>query len=127
MKPMPNNGTLRLPLETIGLHGPETILEDPEDSYINSTAEDVATAVMSISPVETSSASDVDEQPPTTVGVDPVEPSQDPEAPTEDTGDNSGDEPKEFKSWQDYWDWLTGKVDGIWHKLTGSEDKKSSD
>ncbi|KAK9420944.1 putative Pyrophosphatase/phosphodiesterase [Seiridium unicorne] len=130
MKPIPNNGTLRLPLKTVGLHDSETLLEEPADPVPTATAEDVATGVMSISPVETSSAADPNEQPPTAVGVDPVDPLKEPETnPAEDNdgGSEEGDEqPKEFKSWQDYWDWLTGKVDDLWHKITSSEDGGAS-
>lgn len=126
MKPMPNNGTLRLPLKTVGFHDAETTLEEPEDPEPSATAEDIATGVMSISPIETSSAADANEQPPTAVGTDPVDAPEDVESPTGDVNDNNDDEPKEFKSWQDYWDWLTGKVDDLWHKITSSEDENTS-
>lgn len=141
MKPIANNGTLRLPLKTVGLHEPETILGDPEDPETNAAAEESAPVTASNSPVEASSAVESAEQPPETVGVDPVaeQPSatvgvdpvesqipQEPEVPAEGDATENDDTPKEFKSWQDYWDWLTGKVDDLWNKLTSSGDSDDS-
>ncbi|KAI4593474.1 hypothetical protein KJ359_009365 [Pestalotiopsis sp. 9143b] len=141
MKPIANNGTLRLPLKTVGLHEPETVLGDPEDPETNAATEESTPVDVSTSPVETGSAVESAQQPPETVGVDPVaaQPSatvgidpvesqipQEPEVPAEgNTGEND-DTPKEFKSWQDYWDWLTGKVDDLWNKLTSSGDSDDS-
>lgn len=73
--------------------------------------------MIDISPVETSSAADEHEQPPTAVGVDPID-----ELPPSGGGDEDGvDEDHEFKSMKDYWDWLKGKLDDLWSDVTGSE------
>ncbi|KAJ8121522.1 hypothetical protein O1611_g10082 [Lasiodiplodia mahajangana] len=78
MDPMPNNGTLRLPLKVVGLHSDESVLEQPEDPVPVSTSEGTATGMMSILPVATPSST----QKPTTVslGVDPVD--AEPQRPT---------------------------------------------
>ncbi|KXJ94133.1 alkaline-phosphatase-like protein [Microdochium bolleyi] len=98
LEPRPNNGTLRLPLKTIGLHDsdPETALQEipdpaPEDAAVEghgqgelkatdkieptSQHEDLATAVMSILPMPTNLDSGA-EQPGNPVGVDPVDADQ---------------------------------------------------
>lgn len=128
MKPIANNGTLRLPLKTVGIHEPETILGDPEDPETNAATEESAPVTVSTSPVETSPAVESAEQPSAPVGVDPVESQipQEPEVPAEGDASENNDTPKEFKSWQDYWDWLTGKVDDLWNKLTSSGDSDDS-
>lgn len=132
MKPIANNGTLRLPLKTVGLHEPDTALAEPEDPDTSAVTEE--SAPISTSSVATTAAAESTAQPTeqsteqstATVGVDPIEPPQQTEVPTTDNTSEDEDEPKEFKSWQDYWDWLTGKVDDLWSKLTGSEDGDES-
>ncbi|KAI1872279.1 hypothetical protein JX265_001603 [Neoarthrinium moseri] len=126
MDPMPNNGTLRLPLKTVGLHDTESAPERPADPEPSpaaaepTTTEDSATGVMTISPIEASSAADPDEGPPTAVGVDPSEPPQ--EQSPDDGNEGEEDEPS-FDSLSDYWDWLTGKLDDLWSKISGSDKK----
>ncbi|KAF7535942.1 hypothetical protein G7054_g4967 [Neopestalotiopsis clavispora] len=132
MKPIANNGTLRLPLKTVGLHEPDTALAEPEDP--DTSAVTAESAPISTSSVATTAAAESTAQPTeqsteqstATVGVDPIEPPQETEVPTTDNASEDEDEPKEFKSWQDYWDWLTGKVDDLWSKLTSSEDGDES-
>lgn len=93
--PKPNNGTLRLPLKTSGLHTPENPIPDaldPEEFDLASsvvlplvasststsiaaspteTAEDEeANNIISISPIEASSAADPNVKPPVIVEVD---------------------------------------------------------
>jgi hypothetical protein len=126
MKPIPNNGTLRLPLKTVGLHEPDATIDEPEDPEPDQVSGESATTATSTSPAETISVTEPNVQPPTIIGVDPVDPPQDPESSTVDSASDSNEGPKEFKSWQDYWAWLTGKVDDLWHKLTGSDDEKTS-
>jgi hypothetical protein len=121
MKPMPNNGTLRLPLKPVGLHDSQTTLEAPADPEPTPAAVESVTGVMSISPIETSSAADANEGPPAAVGVDPPD---EPNEPEENDGEDGDDK---FDSIGDFWDWFTGKLDHLWGKLTGSkEDSKSS-
>ncbi|KAI0125133.1 type I phosphodiesterase/nucleotide pyrophosphatase [Xylariales sp. AK1849] len=125
MGPMPNNGTLRLPLKTVGLHDdPATTLEELPDPYPSGTAEDHVTGVMSISPIETSSAADANEGPPTAVGVNPVDDEHQAQPPSGESGEDDGD--KEVNSISDWWDWFTGKVSDTWSKLTGSKDGSKS-
>lgn len=122
---MPNNGTIRLPLQTVGLHDAETILTEPEDPVPVTESALVATGVMSILPIETNPIVNPDEPPATAIGVDPIDDSGNSE-PSEDEGTDESEEPTGFKSWQDYWDWLTGKVDDLWHKITSSGDEQDS-
>ncbi|KAI0904488.1 alkaline-phosphatase-like protein [Ustulina deusta] len=58
MNPVPNNGTLRLPLRVVGLHNDEMVLEQPEDPVPTSTSKDVATSMTSILPTATESSTD---------------------------------------------------------------------
>ncbi|KAI1475793.1 hypothetical protein K445DRAFT_320578 [Daldinia sp. EC12] len=130
MKAMPNNGTLHLPLKIVGLHDPETVLEEPADPVkpeTTSTA-DVATEAMSILPVETSSELP---QPSATVGVDPI-----PEAVANTTvPDPAADKPQEQSPqpdpdnnktgsggsswWGNAWDWVKDKFDGLVDAVKG--------
>ncbi|KAI0390645.1 Phosphodiest-domain-containing protein [Xylariaceae sp. FL0594] len=58
LEPMPNNGTLRLPLKVVGLHSDEVTLEKPEEVTSTPADDAVATGMMSILPISiTSSAS----------------------------------------------------------------------
>ncbi|ORY60504.1 type I phosphodiesterase/nucleotide pyrophosphatase [Pseudomassariella vexata] len=135
MEPKPNNGTLRLPLKPIGLHDSETVLEnldDPVSAYKpsssssalpTSTAVESVTGVMSISPVETSSAADASEGPPTSIGVDPVDYKPKEQQPPSD--EKEGDADSKAASIKHAWDWLTGKLDDLWSKLTGSKSDES--
>jgi len=122
LHPKPNNGTLRLPLKPVGTHSPETTPEEPSDPVTSATpasAPEDLSAVISISPIEASSAANPNLKPPHMVGVDPAE----------DTGverpvvpDESGlsEEDKNFLQW------FREKLDGIkgWFgKLTGSKEQ----
>ncbi|CAJ2504276.1 Uu.00g116700.m01.CDS01 [Anthostomella pinea] len=115
MDPVPNNGTLRLPLKTVGVHDPETVYEEPEDPVPTSTSEDLATGMMSILPVEHTAIE---------------EPSPTPEAsPVDDTPEESepptGDDEKSSGSWWDHVtntvDWVKNKLDGFIGKIKGSD------
>jgi hypothetical protein len=161
MEPMPNNGTLRLPLKVVGLHNDEIVLEQPEESVPISTGdnlttdivlttnrltesmvvdpaptsktEDIATGVMSILPITTSSAA---AKPTPSIGVDPAqgEPStptqpaqpgkpddqQQPDAPEEHEQPN-GDASKGKGWWDSFketYDWVKDKFNGLIDKVT---------
>lgn len=123
MQAMPNNGTLHLPLKIVGLHDPETVLEEPADPVkpeTASTAEttstvDVATEAMSILPVETSSEV---AQPSATVGVDPIpEPVGD--KPQEQNPPDNKDEGDDSAWWENAWDWVKDKFDGLVDAVKG--------
>ncbi|TVY53079.1 putative pyrophosphatase/phosphodiesterase, partial [Lachnellula suecica] len=133
LDPKPNNGTLRLPLKTIGIHTAETTLETPSDPEEpadpippnpippSPAAPDPATpipapaSVINISPIEASSAADPNVVPPTMVGVD---------SPEEFNVDRPvvGDETEVEAEDQKYWDWLTAKLEELkgWFEGLGS-------
>lgn len=139
MEPKPNNGTLRLPLKPVGLHGPGTTIEDLEDLATAPTVSSSSTAAemrvsSSVGPMDDGSATLPATSSPTatkSVGVDPVSQSQQPTKtlgvdPVE-TGPPARPHPKEggegsqrFKSLSELWEWMKGKADGIWDKLTGA-------
>jgi hypothetical protein len=113
LTPKPNNGTLRLPFKPVGLHTPDTSLEepnDPEPTPISSpspvSTEPEADGTINISPIEAISAADPNEKPPVVVGVDPVE-EVNVDRPV--VGDESGMTDEE----KDFWEWFKEKLDGI--------------
>jgi hypothetical protein len=129
---MTNNGTLRLPLSPIGLHDSDeegSAIDTPPDpvdvatlpstsavssyaSFATGTFATPATISFSESILKPSTASIA--TPSNTAEVNlPPEPSADPDGNDED-GDDGVDPSASF------WDWLTGKIDQIWDKLTGS-------
>jgi hypothetical protein len=134
--PKPNNGTLRLPLKTVGLHSPETAPEEPLDpqypesetspTSIQNSSQSLSSAtstsgisspdpVIEISPIEVSSAADPNVVPPTMVGVDTPE---DANVDRPVVGDDSvvSEEEKSF------WSWFTdeiSKAKGWFSNITG--------
>ncbi|OIW30512.1 Phosphodiest-domain-containing protein [Coniochaeta ligniaria NRRL 30616] len=132
LTPMPNNGTLRLPLSPIGLHdadgegsGVETP-PDPVDSstYTSSGAADTpsssaALAIESSStipgPATASSAATSTTAAIPTTSVVELEP-----APTDAIGDEDDDD-ENFSETHSFWDWLTDKISDAWDKITGSD------
>ncbi|KAI2634771.1 Phosphodiest-domain-containing protein [Hypomontagnella submonticulosa] len=117
MTAMPNNGTLHLPLRVVGLHDPETVLEEPADPVpTETTSKDVETGAMSILPV--SIASEV-AQPSPEVGVDPVvdEPKEpeEPSPPPQDDGESEGS----GSWWQNTWDWVKDQVHDVIDAVKG--------
>jgi hypothetical protein len=151
LTPNPNNGTLRLPLKPVGLHSPETAVEEPEDPANASTStNEPGTDAISISPIEASSAADPNVVPPQMVGVDPPATSEvtkidstDKPVPTEtiastekpastETSTNDGeksDEDDEEEAYESYLSNLLGKLNGFkdWlgHLLGGGNPKDS--
>jgi hypothetical protein len=134
MKPMPNNGTLRLPLKTIGLHAPGAGVQEPEVptyTQTSTTTEAVAAAVSTSSTTTSTTAVSTTASPTAestslpaastaTVGVDPVDvPVEQP--PSEGSGE-SDDGNKSTSMLSEYWDWITGKIGDLWTNLTGSGD-----
>ncbi|KAI3321657.1 Phosphodiest-domain-containing protein [Xylariaceae sp. AK1471] len=136
MEPMPNNGTLRLPLKVVGLHNDEIVLEQPEDPVPTSKTEDVATGMMSILPISISSST---KKPTASVGVDPVqdepqrptqpaqpekpEKPQPPEKPEEPQQPEKpdGDESKGKVWWDSFketYDWVKDKFNNLIDKVT---------
>ncbi|KAI1472372.1 Phosphodiest-domain-containing protein [Daldinia caldariorum] len=131
MKAMPNNGTLHLPLKIVGLHDAETALDEPADPVVpesTSSSTDVATAAMSILPVQTSSEVP---QPSAAAGVDPNPESvantttPDPAAdkPQEQSPPSGEDDKAESEGppswWGNAWDWVKDKFDGLVDAVKG--------
>lgn len=131
LQPQPNNGTLRLPLKTSGLHSPATSPSEPADLPASATAAEDADTVIHIDPIEASSAADPDVVPPHFVGVDPPTDEQmtDPEGQQGNDGEEQPpvqDDDQESKdggksSWLDFIkqklenlkDWAVGVVDAV--------------
>lgn len=133
LTPMPNNGTLRLPLSPIGLHdtdGDSTGIETPADPVESSTA--VSSSVTSSSSTSASATpSEESTTAPSSVTniTSAVEPSKTvvvelpPEPSSTDTsgGDGNGDDDdQDGEKSGSFWDWLGGKIDEIWDKITWS-------
>ncbi len=139
MAPMPNNGTLRLPLRPIGLHS-EPGLDTPADPVSSYTVTSEApptptptpspssTKLVQVDPVTSSS---VESPAPTaTVGVDHPD-AQPSENPADDGEGDEDDEKSQLEkvgqSAKDFWDWFTGKIGEWWDKLSGGEQKNSGE
>ncbi|XXH02738.1 hypothetical protein Hte_009123 [Hypoxylon texense] len=122
MNSMPNNGTLHLPLRIVGLHDPDTALEEPADPVQSAAAEgDDATGMMSILPVTTTSESP---KPSSTVGVDPVVDPEEPSSPSQSDDDGEG-ESDGSSWWQGTWEWVKDKFDGLINKVKGTGKESS--
>lgn len=135
MQPIPNNGTLRLPLSPVGLHDSESPLEelpDPAETPTNDNDGQMATGMMSILPVETYSLTSEEDLATGLVSILPVETSSqgetdptDDEAETQpvsddDDDDDEGDDSKHW--WENAWDWVSDKFDSLVGTIKGSEE-----
>ncbi|KAI1263842.1 alkaline-phosphatase-like protein [Xylariaceae sp. FL1019] len=141
MKPMPNNGTLRLPLKTIGLHDDQSVPEEAEDPVPTSTTTVITNSVSSISTATLAVSSPISETQSTSlvsVGVDPVQteslrPTQagQPDEAEKSDGPDEPNEPEEpdqpekgkhtlWDSFRQGFDWVKDKVTGFVDKVTGS-------
>ncbi|TVY39501.1 putative pyrophosphatase/phosphodiesterase [Lachnellula subtilissima] len=125
LDPKANNGTLRLPLKPVGIHTPETAPEDPSDPELSPSpasdagSDDGSDAIISISPVEASSAADPNVVPPTMIGVD---------QPEEVSVDRPvvGDETEVAAEDKKFLDWIKGKLGEVkdWFKELGGGGEK---
>ncbi|KLU83362.1 ectonucleotide pyrophosphatase/phosphodiesterase 1 [Magnaporthiopsis poae ATCC 64411] len=115
LTPVPNNGTLRLPLKPVGLHGPQAPIEEPADPATStvSTSSTVPPSASS-SPTSTNSVG----PDPTASGARPAETT--PAGKGEVTGDNDKHKTPGEKV-QELWSWFTGKIEHLWDKITGSK------
>jgi hypothetical protein len=122
IEPMPNNGTLRLPLKPVGIHRPEDTpggLADPQEESTttpesnNHKKPTVAADTSAVgrptvparpTPSQSDNESSTDQPAPSDEGKD-AEPAD---------GDSSKGGIKGI------WNWLTGEVEKVWHKITGS-------
>ncbi|KAI0531891.1 alkaline-phosphatase-like protein [Xylaria digitata] len=135
MNPVPNNGTLRLPLKVVGLHNDEEVLEQPEDPVPTSTSEDVATGMMSILPISTPSSTHrpttssavADEpkrptRPPKPEKSEGPQPSETPEQ--EASGEPENPDESKGSSWWDPFketlDWVKDQFNDFVDKVTGA-------
>lgn len=129
--PMPNNGTLRLPLKPVGQHKPEDNPPEPEDPVPENKPQRPtrpATAIDSrptVPPAKQSSSSSsaalstsasTAVQGTTTISVQrPAESSEVPEM-------IGGHDPGTIKGTiEDVWSWLSHKGHGLWDKIFGSD------
>ncbi|KAI0019755.1 ectonucleotide pyrophosphatase/phosphodiesterase family member 1 [Xylariomycetidae sp. FL0641] len=136
MKPVPNNGTLRLPLSTVGFHDPDTPIDTPADPIDSGNVE--SSAVTTHSAVTTPSAATTPSAIPTSSSVEASTERPAPTSGAEDTSsDSSSDEDSnddastgdgDAKASGSWWDKVTGHVTGAvdWVKdkfngLFGSE------
>lgn len=136
MAPMPNNGTLRLPLRPVGVHqSPDTGLDTPSDpddtassatTVSSETTASKSTKPVLVNPVSTAARASGTSLPSTLVDTSIPGPS-----PTNDGGSGDGkgkeagngneDDSEDDDAVQSFWDWLTGKVDELWDKITGAK------
>lgn len=103
VEPRPNNGTLRLPLQPVGLHSDEDVpvVEYPQDPV--STASPASTTSTSATPASSA----------TPAPVDTVEDAPDtPQAPPQDS-DNPDNEDNEEEKGGSLWDLFWGTVTDI--------------
>ncbi|KAL2269055.1 hypothetical protein VTJ83DRAFT_3901 [Remersonia thermophila] len=136
--PAPNNGTLRLPLKTIGIHNdPADTPADPPESHVLSATSSssssptpkptpTTTKHVQVNPVTTSSSSSssATTAPTNSIGVDEPAPPPPPGSGDGDDGDSDGDGDgstldKIGSGVKDFWDWFSGKVNEWWGKVTG--------
>lgn len=128
LTPMPNNGTMRLPLSPIGLHdidggGPNVETPpDPVDVSTHTSADAASTLSSSTGPTNEPSAvlSHSTASSPSTTTTHPVLPLPDP-TPVDAIGDEDDDD-ENFSQTHSFWDWLTDKISDVWDKITGSSD-----
>ncbi|PTB67920.1 Phosphodiest-domain-containing protein [Trichoderma citrinoviride] len=136
VRPKPNNGTLRLPLKTVGTHDDEEepkIPEDPVTSYsvTLTPSQSVKTQTIprpSVPPkpttTSTSTSTSLSKTPSTTstTSSSPSKPHTTSSAvaatPTHDSaeGDDSSGSLKDTVT--GIWDWATNELDKVWHKIT---------
>jgi predicted AlkP superfamily pyrophosphatase or phosphodiesterase len=151
IKPVPNNGTLRLPLKTVGVHDtnqPLDVPEDPQDDPSLALPPEVPnlaswhdsfTAATSLPPEVANLANRPDFMVPT-AGVPPVaaptdeitkpeqigRPNQPVDAPTRPVVHDGVAEEEQEGDVNRWWDWVSGKLDAIkgWaNGLWGGEGK----
>ncbi|KFA80967.1 hypothetical protein S40288_00815 [Stachybotrys chartarum IBT 40288] len=133
LEPRPNNGTLRLPLKPIGTHRPEDTpgeQADPEPSVLSQASQNLARPTLPDSPTDaprptvpgSPSESEALALVPSPTGgsAGQGEGSGEPERPEEPESDDDKEKEKEEKEYQGLWDWISGKMDEIWHKISGS-------
>ncbi|KAH8907416.1 Phosphodiest-domain-containing protein [Coniochaeta sp. PMI_546] len=134
LTPMPNNGTLRLPLSPIGLHdtdGEGSGVETPPDpvdtsTYTSSSAADTpsSNAALTAAPSTALSGAATEPSPAATSTAAAAETTTSvvdiPSAPTDTIGDEDDDD-ENFSETHSFWDWLTDKISDAWNKITGSD------
>ncbi|KAI2639242.1 alkaline-phosphatase-like protein [Xylaria nigripes] len=137
LNPMPNDGTLRLPLKVTGLHDDELALEEPQDPVPASSIENVFVSITSTLPEATLSA--VAPEKPTTDA--PEDEANQPESPGKPEESEDSEEPgkpdqeqaphhsdgtdkdKSFSLWDHFKDtfgWVKNKFDHFVDKVTGA-------
>ena len=115
--PVANNGTLHLPLQPFGVHGPDDFEEPiydptPLDNAKTATKGSVKSIGVDPVPADPSLATASDDGSPT------------PAAPTQAENTKEGEEQEDDDDWIDeaeskikgFWDWVKEKVNGLWDK-----------
>ncbi|KAH8588526.1 alkaline-phosphatase-like protein [Bisporella sp. PMI_857] len=135
--PKPNNGTIRLPFKPVGVHSPDTSLPEPEDpvpapspstspaafstpSPSPASSEDEGSFVISIDPIEASSAAHPNIVP------DPVVSPEDP-APSNVDRPVVNDEGNKSAKGTDWLSWVKNKIDKVKGWLGLNEEKKEGE
>ncbi|KAI1295738.1 alkaline-phosphatase-like protein [Xylaria venustula] len=136
LEPMPNNGTLRLPLKVVGIHSDETEIEQPEDPVPTSTAKSTtSSSTPSTTTSSTTSPSSITSSTipsgvtrPTTPAKpeEPTKPQQ-PEEPQKPQQPEQPEKPEEGKDksnswWQpfkDTFDWAKDQVNDLIDTIAG--------
>ncbi|TDZ34183.1 putative pyrophosphatase/phosphodiesterase [Colletotrichum spinosum] len=128
LTPMPNNGTLRLPLSPVGTHSSEDTPEpeDPVPAYttsqvLTSTAAPTVAASQPATPASESAKS---------IQVDPSHPSST-DASSGDTEDSEGADEDAIKKGKEtligIWDWVKDKFGKVWDKIKGEKKEGEKD
>lgn len=117
IEPVPNNGTLRLPLHPLGIHeshDPEELFEGPKsDSGELATAKPTKPVVVD-PPVADGTPTDAEKVAETSVVTAPG-------AAEESSKEGHDEDIDEAESKiKGFWDWISEKVEGLWEKVTGS-------
>ncbi|KAK3935681.1 alkaline-phosphatase-like protein [Diplogelasinospora grovesii] len=141
MTPKPNNGTLRLPLAPVGLHDDEKApgLQVPADPVETATLAEptvVSSAKPTLANPAVTTGTSITQATPTdstqpTIGVElpaEPEPTQPVDQPSGSAGGEEQDKNKDLlDKVSDFWDWVAGKVDAWWGKVSGSASNDGGD
>ncbi len=116
LNPMPNNGTLRLPLKPSGQHKDEDtppVPDDPEETPVEAKT---SPATKTVTP---------DAGKTTAARISPT-PSPSGDKGQHDDNHDDGDDDGVLGAIKGAWDWVTEKIHGAWDGITGNSGKGSS-
>lgn len=123
---------MRLPLKPVGLHEPDTSPEEEDPPAPNTIAspvpspassDDEAIGIISISPIEASSAADPNVKPPVVVGVDPADAPDISVDPVDEVNEGVdeinvdrpvvGDDSVVSEDEKSFWSWVQEELDAV--------------